>query len=141
MIPRAVLVGLLGYLVLVVGLQIFVGVVQFEARHGLTITTIDDAGDPRERELGRYELDGRVYVSAHDWPRTWYREARARPRVTATIERMRGELRAVPVVDVDRIEGLETAFPLPLWFRFVTGFAPRAFLRLDPVSPETTASP
>ena len=134
----------LGYVLLVVGLQAFVGLVQFDARTGLTITTTDDAGASSDRKLGRFDLDGAIYVSAHHWPRAWYRAARARPHVEATIEGRRGHYLAVPVEKAAQIERLELAFPLPLWFRFVTGFAPRAFLRLDPRpadSPATATDP
>ena len=41
----------------------------------LVITTTDDSGEPRTRRPARLDSDGRIYVSAHHWPRAWYRRA------------------------------------------------------------------
>ena len=132
--PKLLIGAVVGYVALVVFLETFVGLVQFEARQGLRITTIDANGEPRDRELGRFETEDAVYVSAHHWPRAWYGEAVARPRVEVTIAGKRGPYRAVPIEDADEHARLVETFPLPWAFRFVTGFAPRSFLRLDPVT-------
>ena len=125
----------LGYVLLVVGLQALVGLVQFDARTGLTITTTDDAGASSDRKLGRFDLDGAIYVSAHHWPRAWYNEALANPDVKAEIEGVRADYTAVLVTDATEHERLDTKFAHPFLFKFITGFPPRYFLRLDPKAP------
>jgi len=47
----------------------------------LVLTTTDEAGDSSPRRLARIETDGKLYVSAHHWPRGWYYEAVANPDV------------------------------------------------------------
>ena len=37
----------------------------------LVIATTDDSGASRARRLARFETDGKLYVSAHHWPRDW----------------------------------------------------------------------
>jgi hypothetical protein len=70
-------------------------------------------------------------VSANHWPRAWYHRALANPDVQATIGGTKGPYRAVSVSGAEA-ERVEREHPHGLWFRFVTGFPPRYFVRLDP---------
>ena len=61
------------------------------------ITTADDSGVSRERRLARFETDGRLYVSAHHWPRGWYRRALDNPNVRVESDGAVASYLAVPV--------------------------------------------
>ena len=78
--------------------------------------------------------DGKLYASANHWPRAWYNEVLAHPRVWATVDGVTADYVAVPVdneehnrVNADNAHGVG--------FKFLVGFAPRKFVRLDLVEP------
>ena len=97
----------------------------------LVLTTIDDSGKSRDRMLARMETDGKLYVSAHNWPRGWYKRALKNPNVRIKIHDMVSDYIAVPV-DGEEFERVATEHPLPLPVRFLMGFPPpREILRLD----------
>ncbi len=98
----------------------------------LVITTTDDSGVSRERRLARLETDGKVYVSAHHWPRGWYSRAFENPNVRVEIDGAVADYIAVPV-DGEEFERVAAEHPLPLPILFLMGFPPpRDILRLDP---------
>jgi hypothetical protein len=97
----------------------------------LLLTTTDDAGETNDRMLARFETDGKIYVSAHHWPRGWYHRARNNPAVQAEIGGVTANYTAVPVsgAEFDRVAA---EHPLSLPVRFLMGFPPaRDILRLD----------
>ena len=51
----------------------------------------------RERRLARLETDGKVYVSAHHWPRGWHSRALENPDVRVEIDGVVADYLAVPV--------------------------------------------
>ena len=63
----------------------------------LVITTTDDSGESRTRRLARLDADGSIYVSAHHWPRAWYRRAVHNPEVRVEIDGVESDFVAVPV--------------------------------------------
>lgn len=97
----------------------------------LVITTFDPAGAPHDRVVSRLESDGKVYVAANHWPRAWYRRVLANPDVQVTFGGEKKDYRGVPVTgeEHDRVDGNNR---LPFFFRILTGFPPRYFVRLDP---------
>ena len=98
----------------------------------LVITTTDDSGEPNARRVARLEVDGRIYVSAHHWPRSWYHRAVANPEVRVEMDGVESDYLAVPV-DGEEFERVATEVPLPFPIRLVMGFPPeRNILRLDP---------
>jgi len=133
---KIILIVLVGYVGLVAAFESMIGILQPDAGTVLTITTTGSDGEANDRVLARLEDGGHVYVSANHWPRSWYREALANPNVQVTIEGVRGAYRAVPVEDEVEHDRLDHTFPHPFLFRFITGFPPRHFLRLDPMSPK-----
>ena len=97
----------------------------------LVLTTTDDSGKSRDRMLARLETDGKLYVSAHHWPRGWYKRALKNPNVRIKIHDMVSDYIAVPV-DGEEFERVAKDHPLPLPVRFLMGFPPpREILRLD----------
>ena len=98
----------------------------------LVLTPTDDSGKSRDRMLARMETDGKLYVSAHHWPRGWYKRALKNPNVRIKIHDMVSDYIAVPV-DGEEFERVADEHPLPLPVRFLMGFPPpREILRLDP---------
>ncbi len=133
--PAKILIGVLvGYVGLIVAFESMMGIVQPEQGNVLTITTTGADGVASDRVLARLDDNGRTFVSANHWPRAWYRKALANPDVQVTIDGVRGDYRAVSIEDASEHERLDTAFAHPFAFRFITGFPPRYFLRLDPKS-------
>ena len=99
----------------------------------IIITTTDEKGQSSDRMLARFtSADGKIYVSAHHWPRNWYKEAIKNPNVKGTVN---GEVRdyvAVPV-EGEEFDMVDRGFPLRLPVKIMMGFPPeRQILRLDP---------
>jgi hypothetical protein len=100
----------------------------------LVLTTTAEDGESRDRMLARFETDDGLYVSAHHWPRGWYRRALDNPNVRVEIDGVVADHIAVPVegAEFDRVAA---DYPLPFFVRFLMGFPPeRDILRLDPVA-------
>jgi hypothetical protein len=118
------------YVGVVIAFESLIGYFQPTAGSTLVITTSDPDGS-HERVVSRLESDGKLYVAANHWPRAWYRRALENPEVEVTIDGVEADYRAVPVegAEHDRVDRDNS---LPLAFRFLTGFPPRYFLRLDP---------
>ena len=98
----------------------------------IVITTTDDKGQLTDRMLARFNsTDGKIYVSAHHWPRGWYKEAIKNPNVKGTIDGEVKDYVAVPVAG-DEFEMVARGFPLGLPVKIMMGFPPkRQILRLD----------
>ncbi|MGB0619207.1 MAG: nitroreductase/quinone reductase family protein [Myxococcota bacterium] len=134
--PAKILLGILiGYVGLVVAFESLIGILQPDQGQTLTITTTGDDGVANDRVLAWLDDDGKVFVSANHWPRAWYNEALANPNVEVSIEGDKGAYRAVPIDDGAEWQRLDTKFAHPFLFKFITGFPPRLFIRLDPQGP------
>jgi len=130
---------LVAYLGVIVGFESLVGIMgRRQAEHGLepgddwiVITTTDASGSARDTVVAGWESGGRLYVAANHWPRAWYRRALENPDVSVA---RGGELQRYRAVALDGAERARIAreYALPLAVRALTGFPPRAFLRLDP---------
>jgi deazaflavin-dependent oxidoreductase (nitroreductase family) len=130
-IVKVLLVAALVYVGIVVVFESLLGVLQPTNEATIVITTTDAQGKPADRVVTRVESDGKLYVSANHWPRAWYRAVLANPDVQVTVDGQRGDYVAVPVTGAEH-ERLMAEHPHSLLFRFVTGFPPRYFVRLDP---------
>lgn len=119
------------YAAIVAAFESAIGFFQPAGGSTLVLTTFDPDGTAHDRVLARLDTEGKVYVSANHWPRAWYRRALANPDVQATIDGQKETYRVVSVAGAEA-ERVERAHPHSLWFRFVTGFPPRYFVRLDP---------
>jgi hypothetical protein len=122
---------LLIYAAIVAAFESLIGTLQPHAGTTLVITTFGDDGKPHDRVVSRLQSDGKLYVAANHWPRSWYRRALKNPKVQASFDGATHSYLAVPVMGGEA-ERVESANPLPLAFRILTGFPPRYFLRLDP---------
>jgi len=63
----------------------------------LVIKTTESSGEVSERRLARLKVDDKIYVSAHHWPRGWYKRALENPEVRVEIDGVTAHYRAVPV--------------------------------------------
>lgn len=121
------------YVLLVVAFESMLGYFQPAGGDSIVIVTTDDAGNPHERVISRRDIDGNIYVAANHWPRQWYSRAMERPQVEVATE-VDGDARpylAVPLTG-DELERVAEIYDAGLVFKFMTGFPPRRFLRLDP---------
>jgi hypothetical protein len=128
---KIVLIAALVYVGIVVAFESLIGYFQPTAGSTLVITTFDTDGASHDRVVSRLESDEKLYVAANHWPRAWYERALENPLVEITAEGEKGKYRAVPVTGAehDRVDGDNQ---LGVMFRFLTGFPPRYFIRLDP---------
>lgn len=98
----------------------------------LVLTTTDDSGVALDRRLAIFETDGKLYVSAHHWPRGWHRRALENPNVRAEINGVGADYLAAAVEGAE-FERVAAENPIPFQFLFLMGFPPeREILRLDP---------
>lgn len=121
------------YVLLVVAFESMLGYFQPSGGDSIVIITTDDAGNSHDRVLSRRDIDGNIYVAANHWPRQWYSHAIERPQVEVAAD-AGGEAQpylAVPLAG-DELDRVAEIYDAGLVFKFLTGFPPRRFLRLDP---------
>jgi hypothetical protein len=128
---RIAVIVLLIYAGIVTVFESLIGTLQPSSGKTLVITTFDPDGTPHDRVVSRLESEGKLYVAANHWPRAWYRRALANPDVQATIDGQKADYKAVPIDGAEH-EAVDTTNSLPFFFRILTGFPPRYFVRLDP---------
>ena len=135
---KVLAIGVATYLVVVAAFECLVVVMgkrQADSGIGpdenwLVITTTGAAGS-QDTVVAGVESGGRLYVAANHWPRGWYQRAVENPDVEVTSAGKRAPYRAVPVTGAERGR-ISRDYSLPWVVRFLTGFPPRSFLRLDP---------
>jgi hypothetical protein len=124
-------VVVLAYVGIVVAFESLLGYLQPTRGPTMVITTFEGDGTPHERVVTRVEGAGQLYVSANHWPRAWYHRALENPEVQITLGGEKRSYRAVPVTGAEH-DRVEAENRHGVFFRILTGFAPRYFLRLDP---------
>lgn len=123
-------ISLCVYVGIVVAFESMIGFFQPAGGNTLVITTTDGDGNSNDRVVSRLDSGGQLYVAANHWPRAWYNQALANPKVRVALDGDEAGYRAVPVTgeEHDRVDNDNS---LPIAFRVLTGFPPRYFLRLD----------
>lgn len=122
------------YVGIVVLFESLIGYFQPTEGNTLVITTTDADGNRNDRVLSAIEDEGTLYVAANHWPRAWFNAVLENPEVGIVHGDVQGDYMAVPVSDAVH-QRLDTEVqPLPFLVRFLTGFPPRYFVRLDPVT-------
>lgn len=96
----------------------------------IVVTTTAADGSAKDTVVAGVESDGQLYVSSNHWLRGWYERALRSPDVKVTRGGEKKACRAVPVSGAER-ERVARDYRLPWAIRFLTGFPPRSFLRLD----------
>ncbi len=127
---RIVALGLLAYVGLVVVVESTLGLLQPEVGGTFVITTTDEEGISSDRVLVQNFSGGRLYASANHWPRAWYHDAVKNPKVRVTLDGVMADYVAVPV-DTEEHERVEAEIGNGIMLKFLFGFAPQRFLRLD----------
>ena len=130
MIKKIAIGIVIAYASVVALFESLLGYYQPQSDGTLTITTTDAAGTEADRVLSSIRVKDRLYVAANHWPRAWYRQTLDNPDVMVTINGERAPYKAVAIRDEEH-ETVNSASPLPLGFRVLTGFPPRYFIRLD----------
>ena len=131
MIIKKIAIGLvIAYAGIVILFESLLGYYQPQNDGTLTITTTNAAGVQADRVLSRITVGDRLYVAANHWPRAWFCQTLENPDVSVTIDGERAAYRAAAVSEQEH-ETVNNSSPLPLSFRFLTGFPPRYFIRLD----------
>ena len=121
------------YVGVVVIFESMIGYLQPENEQTLALVVSDDDGKPHRRVLSTIRHNEKLYVAANHWPRAWFNALKINPAVTVTVDDNTFSAQAVVVADASELTDLETARPLGLVFRILTGFPPRHFVRLEPV--------
>ena len=129
-ILKIAVIVVLVYVGIVVAFESLIGYFQPADGSTLVITTFDGNGAPHDRVVSLLQSDDRLYVAANHWPRAWYERARENPDVQVTLDGDKGDYRAVPVTGAEH-DRVESDNSLGLFFRILTGFPPRYFVRLD----------
>lgn len=133
-ILSTVVVLVLGYAAWVAHFEWRLGRDQPQGATSLVIGTTRDDGSTHERVLSRLvDDDGSLYVAVNHWPRAWYRQAVANPQVRITMDGDTRDYLAIPV-EGEQHDYLMERFPIRFSSRLQMGFAPRYFLRLEPVA-------
>jgi hypothetical protein len=97
----------------------------------ILLTTTDETGEAQTRKLAVFKTDEKIYLSAHHWPRGWYRRALSDPEVVAELNGSKARYTAVQV-NGEEFDRVSQRHPLPLPVMFLMGFPPeREILRLD----------
>ena len=119
------------YVGIVVLFESSLGFFQPEAGNTIVIETFDGAGNGYTRVVSLLTSAGNEYVAVNHWPRAWYGRLEETPRIGVTRDGGRAIFGAgiVSGAEHDRVRADN---PTPLAFRFLTGFPPRYFVRLDP---------
>jgi hypothetical protein len=132
-IAKWIAIVLLVYVAIVATFESLIGFFQPADQTTLVISVVDENGESGDRVLARLESDDQLYVAVNHWPRAWYKKALADPDVYVTLDGEKGAYLAIPVVagggEHERVDGDNR---LPGFFRILTGFPPRYFLRLEP---------
>ena len=119
------------YVLLVMTFESLLGIYQPTYDGTMVITTSDASGERADRVLAKMEVDGAIYAAANHWPRVWYHQALENPEVSLTLEDGPADYLAVQLSDAEAAK-VDATYPLPIFFRVLTGFPPRYILRLDP---------
>ena len=130
---KIIAIALLVYVAVVAIFESLLGYFQPQAGDTVVITTFDADATSGDRVLSGLESSGQFYVAVNHWPRSWYRRALAHPAVQITRAGETAGYLAVPVTGAEH-DRVAADNPIPLGVRFLMGFAPRRFLRLDPTT-------
>lgn len=123
------------YIGLVVLFESSLGFFQPEAGGTIIITTTDEQGQTHERVVSRFESGDELFIAANHWPRAWFRRVLQNPELAVLMDGESAKYQAVLLAGFEH-ERLAFEYDPGLVFRFLTGFPPRYFLRLDRLPPD-----
>ncbi len=120
------------YVGLVIAFESLIGYFQPQNAATLSLTVYESKTQPHERVLSRIEHDNKLYVAVNHWPRAWFRTLQENPSVRVAYADQDFAATARVVEDQAELSSIETARPLSWWFKLLTGYPPRYFVRLEP---------
>ena len=131
LVKKILLIVLVVYIGIVVLFESWLGYSQPQGEGMVTINTTSDEGATSGRVVSLLKSNENLYIARNHWPKRWYDQALANPEITVESEGTTNNYIAVPVTG-DEYNRVDSDNPLPTFFRFLTGFPPRYFIRLDP---------
>lgn len=127
------------YVGIVVIFESLLGYYQPRSDDNLVITVTEDDGSKTQKVLSLFQSDGELYLAANHWPRAWFRQVQKNPNVHIEFagerEAQTGHYTAIPVSGADHDRVLEDN-RIPFVGRFLMGFPPREFVRIEPTDAE-----
>ncbi|MBT5686571.1 MAG: hypothetical protein HOJ11_16310 [Gammaproteobacteria bacterium] len=123
--------ALLAYVGIVILFESSLGYFQPRNENTLLLSMHDTSGQTHDRVLSPFELNDELYVAVNHWPRQWYKRLRANPSVTLVYQGESKQVLAVTVTETAELSQITEAYQLGFLFRLLTGFPPRAFVRLE----------
>jgi hypothetical protein len=123
------------YIGLVILFESSLGFFQPEADETIIITTVDEQGQSHDRVVSRFESGNELFIAANHWPRAWFQRVLQNLELGVLIDGELGRYKAV-LLEGPAHKRLAREYNPGLVFRFLTGFPPRYFLRLDPIESE-----
>lgn len=127
---KILLILLVVYIGIVVLFESSLGYFQPEAGNTVIITTFDDSNSPHRRVVSLLESEGQLYVAVNHWPRAWYGRLQENPSMRMERDGV-DENYTAGMVEGAEYDAVQADSPTGLVFRFLTGFPPRYFVRLD----------
>ena len=121
------------YVGIVVLFESSIGYIQPQGEDTLLLTVQDDSGEAHDRVLSPFEFNDQLYVAVNHWPRQWYKRLLETPNVTVAYQGESKNVMAVPVTADPELSEIREAYQLGFLIRFLTGFPPREFVRLDDI--------
>mgnify|MGYP003334501657 CR=1 FL=1 len=135
---KILLILIATYVGIVVVFESLLGYYQPKGEENLVITVTEDDGSQSQRVLSLFQSEGELYLAANHWPRAWFRQVLKEPDVHIEFGGERsgqsGDYVAIPVDEVDH-ERVLNDNRIPFFGRFLMGFPPREFVRIEPVTP------
>jgi hypothetical protein len=131
-ITSVFLTAVLVYVNFVALMEGLIGYIQPRMDGGVKLTTTDAEGRTSDRMLAGARLDGKLYIASKHWLRGWYHQALAEPGVLAEVDGVRAAYSVVPIDGKERAR-VSDFYRMGFVLRFICGFAPSRFLRLDPL--------
>ncbi len=129
-IAKVLLIVVLVYVGFVALMEALIGYIQPHMDGGVRLTTTDAEGRTSERMLAGARFEGKLYIASNHWLRGWYHQALAEPSVLADVDGVQAAYSAVPIEGEERAR-VSDAYRMGFVLRFICGFAPSKFLRLD----------
>ena len=121
------------WVAIVVIFESLIGTMQPTSADTVTITTFDAEGNSFDRVLSGLESGGQFYVAVNHWPRAWYRRLLENPEVRIMRNDQTRDYLAIRVSGEEAAR-VEREYPRGPVVGFLMGFAPRYFIRLDPIA-------
>ncbi len=131
-ITQILSIAVLAYVAFVTLAEALIGFIQPDMDIGGRLTTTDANGTTSDRILALAKIDGHLYVSSNHRLQGWYRQALAEPHVLLEAHGAPSPYEAVSI-DGEERERVSDVYRMGIILRFIFGFAPSRFLRLDPL--------